>query len=149
MEKDFPDWMALAELETPNSPMAPAASTSLARFSSDGFEAAEVKLHGEAITILDHTFAAREIAPGDEQPPPEWIAELGMEKAMNKLRVANAGWLPAKDAPAFVQTARAFAVGRMKSEATKKGGARTLNVQFVQMAVAPQQFDEIEVTREK
>jgi hypothetical protein len=141
----LPDWMELAEPETSSSPMAKRAPSSLAK---DGFAAAEEVLHGEAIVILRDTFAAREIAPGEKEPPQAWIDELGREAAEARLRLANAGWMPTKEAPAFVQTARAFAVGRMKSEATKKGGNRTLNVQFVQLAVGAQPaFEELEVER--
>lgn len=143
----LPDWMELAEPELPLSPTAPPVPSSLARYDSPSFQAAEEKLYGEAISILGDTFSARDIAPGAKEPPSQWVEALGKEEAEKRLRVANASWLPTKEAPSFIQTARAFAVGKMKSEATKKGGNRTLNVQFVQMAVTPMQFEEMEVER--
>ncbi len=151
MSPAYPDWMELAEVASSprHPPLSRPAPSSLGKHDSEAFVMAEEKLYREATDILGDTFAAREIRPDEEQPPTKWIEELGPDEAERKLVVARAGWLPVKDSPAFVQTARAFAVGRMKSEATKKGGNRTLNVQFVTMNTPPQEYEEVEVGRDK
>lgn len=105
----------------------------------------------QAAVVLGDTFAFRDIAPDQETPPEEWIDELGAREAVKRLAVARAGWLPPKDAPSGVSVARAFAVGFMKSEAAKKQGARTLNVQVVQMATGDSDvtYERIQVERER
>jgi hypothetical protein len=146
-----PDWMELAEEpgEQPTQLIRPTPSNLARKPLPKTYVEAEEKLYVEATAILSDTFSSRDIVPGQQEPPEEWIEAMGKEEAEKRLRVANAGWLPQKDAPAFVTTARAFAVGRMKSEATKKSGNRTLNVQYVTMAAPPEVYEEIEVTRDK
>lgn len=66
-----------------------------------------------------------------EEPPGAWVEEMGMEAAMRRLNVAKAAWRNAKEAPVGLNMARTTMVGIMKKNAMLKGGAPTLNVQFV------------------
>jgi hypothetical protein len=142
--------MDLAEDSSPSGgapPLSLPGPSSLANVSP--YAQVEEKLYVEATEILSDTFAAREVKPDTEVPPAEWLERMTPAQAEQKLLIARAGWLPMKESPAFVQTARAFAVGRMKSEASKRAGNRTLNVQYVTMNVPQQEYEEIVVGRDK
>lgn len=82
-----------------------------------------------------------------ERPPQEWIDELGEEKAMQRLRVAQSAWMSAKDSPVALKMAQAVLVGSIKANATREAAPRSLNVALVSIA-APVSFPEKELEHE-
>lgn len=103
----------------------------------------EADLFLESMQIVADSFKFREIAPGQETPPEEWVEEMGYKKAMERLRSAQAGWMSKKDSPVAVQVAQAVVIGISRSRASEKQGPRTLNVQVVQMSAPLPQFPEL------
>ena len=97
--------------------------------------AIEDQLHMQALEIHLHANAFREIDPMIQEPPAEWIAELGEKKAWQKFRAARAAWLPAKEAPVAFALAKSTMINIIKARATEKSGDRNLNVQIIQMNV--------------
>lgn len=103
----------------------------------------EADLFLESMQIVADSFKFREIAPGQNEPPESWVAELGYQKAMERLRSAQAGWMSKKDSPVAVQVAQAVVIGISRSRASEKAGPRTLNVQVVQMSAPMPVFPEL------
>lgn len=104
-------------------------------------------LQQKAAEILDGVFAFREIAPDAKEPPEAWKASMSEEEAQRKFQLARSGWWPQKDAPSGVQVAKAFAIGFMKSEAAKRAGSQSLNVQLVKFELPEEVYEMIEVDR--
>lgn len=105
----------------------------------------ETELLEESISVSRDTLRFREIAPDAEGPPQEWIDECGEEKAAERFRVAQAGWMTRKNAPVGVQIAMQLTLGIMKSRATKDKAPQTLNVQVVQLTAPIPVFPELEL----
>lgn len=103
----------------------------------------EADLFLESMQIVSDSFKFREIDPGQQEPPEAWVRDLGHEKAMERLRSAQAGWMSKKDSPVAVQVAQAVVIGISRSRASEKQGPRTLNVQVVQMSAPLPQFPEL------
>lgn len=106
----------------------------------------ESELLRDSMEVVVDSLRFREITPGQEEPPPAWIREVGEKRAIQRLRVANAGWMNKKEAPIAVQLAQVVAVGIIRSRATEKAGPKTLNVQMVQMSAPLPKFPELDVT---
>ncbi len=92
----------------------------------------ENELLEECIVVSRDTLRAKEIDISAEGPPDEWIQEMGLERASEAFRCAQAGWSTKQKAPIFLQIAAALGVGIMKSRATEKTGSRTINATIVQ-----------------
>jgi hypothetical protein len=86
------------------------------------------------LAVIDDAAAFRDVDPGDDEPPPEWVRALGEVEAGKRLRLARAAWLPAKDAPTGFKMAQGFVHSYLKMKAAKEiGGNRTLLVAMVAM----------------
>lgn len=99
----------------------------------------ENELLEECISVSRDALRAKEIDPTSEGPPDAWIEEMGLERATEAFRCAQSGWSTKQKAPIFLQIAASLGVGIMKSRATEKTGARTINATIVQFpgAVPP------------
>lgn len=106
----------------------------------------ESELLRDSMEVVVDSLRFREIKPGQEEPPPQWVREVGYKRAIERLRVANAGWMSKKDAPIAVQLAQVVAIGIIRSRATEKAGPKTLNVAMVQMSAPLPTFPELDVT---
>lgn len=106
----------------------------------------EAELFLESMQIVADSFKFREIAPDQQEPPPEWVQEMGHKKAMERLRSAQAGWMSKKDSPVAVQVAQAVVIGISRSRATEKAGPKNLNVQVVQMSAPLPQFPSLRLS---
>lgn len=105
--------------------------------------ALEDSLLEENLGIVADAAKFNQIDPGQEQLPHEWLLELGSVKARERMRVAQAAWLPVKDAPVGLKMAQGIALGIIKARAVEKAAPRTLNVAFVQMPAPQQEFAEV------
>lgn len=99
--------------------------------SAPDFRNLEDRILTQALETVDDSMKWAEIDPSIEEPPAEWVAELGEARARKRLRVAKAAWASAKFAPVGLGMARATALGIMKVRAAVKIGTPTLNVNFV------------------
>lgn len=72
------------------------------------------------------------VAPDQQDPPPEWVAELGEDAARKRLAVAKAGWLPSSQAPAGAGLARQVYVGISRARRMQQlgSGPREVNVKI-------------------
>ena len=83
----------------------------------------------KSLEVVEASVSFHEIAPNLEKPPQEWVDELGEVKAAEKLRVAKASWMNAKEAPVGLAMCRATALGIMKVNEASKHLSPHLNVQ--------------------
>jgi len=90
-------------------------------------------------TVEDFT-SARDIDPGQEEPPPEWVAEHGPVEAAKRWRVARAAWDTKKDSPVFLGLAKDVALGIIKAREGRTVNVSSLNVAFV-VAAPPKVAD--------
>jgi len=91
------------------------------------------------LVILDGAARFHEIDPEAEAPPPEWVRELGQERAMERFRLAKYALMPAGAAPMGMKMAAPVVVGIMKAKAARDSGPKmTLNAALFQIPIADQ-----------
>lgn len=97
------------------------------------------------MTIIADAGYFREIDPDMEEPPKEWILELGKRGAKNRLRMAKAAWLNAKEAPVGLAVAKSVMTGIIKARAAEKDAPRSLNIAVaVNMSLPKLEIVEVE-----
>lgn len=112
--------------------------------SLEPFREMEKELLDQSTQILSDSLAWPEITAETEEPPPEWVAALGLKKATQKLRVAKAAWMPTKEAPVGLKMAQATVLGIARLHAGDRQENQKLNVQIVQV-VESKSYEEMEV----
>ncbi len=108
-------------------------------------KAVEDEIFIEAAHTVRDVLRFKDIDPSMEEPPLEWVGELGEAEAMKRFRMAQAGWLPGSKAPVGLKLAQDTLVGFAKVRAAEKQGPRTLNMVVVKMSAPMPEFEEIEV----
>jgi hypothetical protein len=108
----------------------------------------EDKILQEASTaVLDGLMYAK--LPVDaEAPLPEWIEELGKEKAWDRFRAARFNQMNNKEAPVGTKHAVLVHTGITRARAAEKGRPVSLNVGKVYLTLPAQQFPEQEIEGE-
>lgn len=72
--------------------------------------------------------------PDDESPPREWVAELGMKRAQQRLRICRMAMLSRRDAPIGLTAALQMRDAIVARRAPPQ--VNNLNIQMVQIAPA-------------
>jgi hypothetical protein len=85
----------------------------------------------------------------NDEPPEDWIAEMGLKRARRAHRLARAASLPEKMAPAGIRVATNVMLGCLRAQAVEKQMPNTLNVAFVNMSVSEKKLPEMEVEGEE
>jgi hypothetical protein len=124
----------------------PAKPSKLAE-SVDTIRAVEDEIHKESANVLRGVLAFSEVDPAWESPPDDWIAAYGQVEAEKRFRLAKYALMNAKEAPVGLKLAKDTFVGMSKARAAEKGGARTLNMTFVQMSRPMPVFPEKDVEK--
>ena len=83
-------------------------------------EEVEEELLQENISILRGSAAFKDIDPGQEECPPDWIARFGKDAAVVRFRLAKASWMPSKDAPVGLMMAAKVVQSIMKLRAERQ-----------------------------
>lgn len=112
---------------------------------ADRLRAIEDQLLQDSIAIVSDTMRFPQIDPNDATVNPEWIKELGYEKATERDRVARYGLMSAKEAPVGIKVAQAISSSIIKARSVEKAGPRSLNIAVVQMTAPPPIFRELEL----
>lgn len=94
----------------------------------ESIRAIENKLLEDAMQVVEGGMAFKEIDPSDEEPPAEWIMQLGTEEAWKRFRLARAAWLPQKDAPMGFKVASGVMTSILRARAGSGHQPRSLNV---------------------
>lgn len=104
------------------------------------------KIFLDSAQVLEDALAARELDVDADGPPEEWIRDLGEKEAKRRFRMAQAGWLNAKEAPVVIKVAKELLVGISKAMAADNSGPKVLNLQVVNMPQTANlpEFPEIE-----
>lgn len=133
--------MAEEEVEVVGAPI----ERSAAELRIEKIRRIEDELLSENMAIMRDVAKFREIEPGATAPPEIWLDEFGAEEAWRRFRVAQAGWMSAKEAPVAIAVAKSVTLGIIKARSAEKAGNRTLNVSFIQMPAPTVQFKTLEI----
>ncbi len=111
-------------------------------------EQIEDKLLAEGKEIVSGVMAFAEIEGTENTPPAEWIAELGPEAAIRKLRLARMGTLPASEAPVGVAVAKDMVKSVLAAKAKRQDarGAPELHLEVVRLTLVQNRYEVIDVT---
>jgi hypothetical protein len=82
--------------------------------------------------VVQATLDFHLVRPDQQEPPPEWVEEYGLEAALQRLAVAKAGWMPNSQAPAAVGLASRIVTGIARARRTgiQALGPREINVKL-------------------
>lgn len=100
---------------------------------------AQKKLLDKSTRVIEDALLFRDIDPGSQVPPEEWVTKLGQVEAERRFRVAQAAWMSAKEAPVGFKIAKDVFVGISKALSSDNGAPKILNMQAVQINLAPPQ----------
>jgi hypothetical protein len=114
---------------------------------ADRIRSLEEEIHEESADVIRDALAFADIPPDAEEPPYEWVKELGMERAWKRFRTVKYALCNLKEAPVALRIAKDTLVGMAKARASEKSGPRTLNMVVVQMTGTLPQFGEVEVDK--
>lgn len=117
--------------------------------SAPDFRGLEDRILKQSLETVDDSLKWAEIDRGTDEPPQAWIDELGLERAKQRLRVAKAAWMNAKEAPVGLGMARNTATAIMKVRAAVKIGTPTLNIQLVSFPAPSVPLEIIDVEGDK
>lgn len=104
----------------------------------------DVILEKASTAVLDGLMYT-ELAFDAEEPPKEWVDELGQKRAWDRFRAARANQMNNKEAPVGAKHAVLVHAGITKARSAEKGRPISLNVGKVYMTVAPPVFPEKEL----
>lgn len=104
----------------------------------------EDEILADAQEVLLGAGSFHRIDPEWEAPPPEWIAALGQQRALERFRLAKYALASSKDAPVGLKLAAATHASITKARATEKSGDRVFNMTLVQMPASAVVYPEIE-----
>ncbi len=92
----------------------------------------EDRIYERAAGVVDAFLAYHEVLPNQEEAPPDWIEQYGLEGARQRLHVAKSGWMPQSHAPAAPKLAVQVMAGISRGRAWRgaKLTQNNLNVQL-------------------
>lgn len=124
---------------------------SLDKQALDKIKSVEDRLYSKALEVVEGALCFADLDPDKhaEGPPEEWIAELGLEGAYRKWRLAMGALLDAKNAAVGFKMATGLVAAITKARASEKGGSHTLNAQVLQINLNMPQFPVREVEQDK
>ncbi len=76
-----------------------------------------------AAGILRATLDFCHVRPDQAEPPAEWVEQLGLEAAKQRLEVAKTGWMPKSLSPSGTELAKSVYIGisRARRQQTNQG----------------------------
>lgn len=85
-----------------------------------------------AATVVDGLLAWAEVESTQEQPPAEWVEQLGEAQARQRFRLAKAAWLSQSEAPIGAKLANNVMIGiaKARGQQSKLRSGNQLNVQI-------------------
>lgn len=107
----------------------------------------EEEIHEESAAVVQDALRFSELSPEAQEPPHEWVKELGQERAWKRFNTARYALMNAKEAPIGLRIAKDTLMGLSKVRAKEKIGPKTLNMVVVQMSGTLPKFDEVEVDK--
>jgi hypothetical protein len=138
MDSDFP---------MPADEMVPVQKAGIVKSRAERIGEIEEELHQESATVIADALHFVDLDPEAPEMPAGWVEELGEAAAKRRLRTAQYGLLPAKDAPVGLRIAKDALVGMAKVKAVKNAPAKTLNMIVVNMAGPLPVYEEMEVLK--
>lgn len=107
---------------------------------SNGLARIEDDLLDKSAKIVDAVQAFAEIDPSDEHPPAEWVEKYGKKAAIERHRLARAGWMSTKEAPIGIKVAHDTMMGIMRVRSQRQvAGSINVAIQKAVLVVTPHQ----------
>lgn len=121
--------------ETALAPPAPRKPLTSEEKQLEGLRKVEDRILTKSMSIIEDIDGAADIDDGHDPEvhgiPDEWIKEVGLVAAAKRLRVAKDARRNKKEAPVYLEHARATALGIIKSRAQQPIAVQSLNVAFI------------------
>ena len=117
-------------------PPAPAIKRTVEEKRERSIRSLESDLLEKSLAVAMDSMRAFEIAPDQENPPEEWVKELGIKGAVERFRTAKMALMSKKEAPVALDVAKTVAMGIIRARSVEKVGPKVLNVQFVNLPTA-------------
>jgi hypothetical protein len=108
----------------------------------------EERIYQRASGVLEAVLSFHEVAPSQQEPPPDWVAEYGAEGAQQRLAVAKTGWLPASLAPNAPRLALQFVTAVRRAQGRQQMLKPELNVKISLPAPTSSQHPTVTTTYE-
>ena len=94
----------------------------------EGLRKTEDHVLSQAMTVVGGAIDFAELDPKNIEAIPEgWVEEYGEKAAKKRVRMAQAGLMPAKEAPVGIKLAAQMVTGIIKARSTE-GKAQTFNI---------------------
>lgn len=106
------------------------------------FQQIENDLLEKSSQILGAVMNFDQIDPSQTEPPWEWVEQMGEREAQRLFRLAQAGWMPKKDAPYGAQVAEKAYDVISRSKSKINAPKQATNVQIIQLPDVPQKKSE-------
>lgn len=92
----------------------------------------EDRILDKSLALVEDITGARDIDDDhDDEILQEWIAEVGLEEATKRLRVAKDARRTKKNAPVYLEHTKAVALGILKARAAQPVTVQALNATFI------------------
>lgn len=105
----------------------------------------ENKVFDASANLIIDALSYSEVDPNSEEPPVEWVVELGPKRAHQKWVIAKSAWLSSKEAPIALTIAQNVYRAISASKAHRAVPIRSLNVaSIVVHAKAPYEIVDVE-----
>lgn len=92
----------------------------------------EDEVFQQATGILRAALDFCHVSPNQAEPPPEWVAEYGLEAAKRRLEVAKQGWAPKSLSASGIDLAKSMVIGisRARRHSAMSAGPREVNAKI-------------------
>ncbi len=92
----------------------------------------EDEVYQQASGILRAALDFCHVRPDQQEPPPEWVEQYGLEAAKQRLEVAKQGWAPKSLSASGVDLAKSMVIGisRARRHTALNAGPREVNAKI-------------------
>lgn len=149
MADQFLDFLDTPEPEVLDGELVAAPAKAIAKKQADRLRLLEDEILEEATETIIGALKFSKIDPESKEPPKDWIAALGPERAAERFRLAKYALMDQKNAPVGMKIATNVHASITRARQTEKAGSRALNVTLVQMPAAHVEYPRLEVGERK
>ncbi len=102
----------------------------------------------ETVRVTKDSLYFASIDPQDDDPPAEWVKELGEKKALERLRTAKYALMGAKEAPVGLKIAASLAGSIIKAKSQERNIENNINIVKMFVSAPVPEYPELEVESE-
>jgi len=101
------------------------------------------QLFQESASIVASAMRFADIEGDEDDPPEQWIEQLGEKEAKKALRIAKFAQIPSKNAPIALEMAQKVLTGLIRAKMDRPAEGRPINIQIVQFEKERIEFPEV------